>query len=102
VVLESRLAGWLARRGSVDGLRVWISCDEHERARRVAGREGHQVSDALVANQAREASERTRYLSYYGIDLTDLSAYHLVLDSTAATPEELVEQIVGRARTRAS
>lgn len=102
VVLESRLAGWLAQRGAVDGLRVWISCDEHERARRVAGREGHEVDDALAANQAREASERTRYLSYYGIDLTDLSAYHLVLDSTAATPEELVEQIVGRARSGAS
>lgn len=97
VVLESRLAGWLAQRGDVEGLRVWISCDEHERARRVAGREGHEVDAALAANRAREASERTRYLAYYAIDLTDLSGYHLVLDSTAATPDDLVEQIVASA-----
>jgi cytidylate kinase len=99
VVLESRLAGWLAQRGEVDGLRVWIACDEHERARRVAARDGHEADVALEVNRAREASERTRYLTYYDIDLTDLSGYHLVLDSTSATPEQLVHQLVERARS---
>ncbi|MEZ5178869.1 MAG: hypothetical protein R2746_11495 [Acidimicrobiales bacterium] len=46
VLLESRLAGWLATRAELAALRIWIACDEDERARRVAGREGH---DALVA-----------------------------------------------------
>ncbi|MFN8019698.1 MAG: AAA family ATPase [Acidimicrobiales bacterium] len=97
VVLESRLAGWLVTRGSVPALRVWIACDERERARRVGGRDGHDEGAALAANQEREASERTRYLGYYAIDLTDLSIYDLVLDSTATGPDDLVAQIVAAA-----
>ena len=34
VLLESRLAGWLATRAELAALRVWIACDEVERARR--------------------------------------------------------------------
>lgn len=97
VLLESRLAGWLATRAELDALRVWIHCDEQERAQRVGGRDGHRPDEALATNRRREASERTRYLAYYDIDLTDLSAYDLVLDSTQTAPDELVELVVERA-----
>lgn len=98
VVVESRLAGWLAQRGGLGGLRVWLACDERERARRVAARDRHGLDDAVADNQAREASERTRYRRYYGIDLTDLSPYHLVLDSTSTEPPALADAIVEAAR----
>jgi cytidylate kinase len=94
VLVESRLAGWLAHRGAHAGVKVWIDCDEVERARRVGARDTHDLGAALEANQQREASERTRYLEYYDIDLTDLSVYDLVLDSTDVGPEELVASIV--------
>ena len=94
VLLESRLAGWLATRAAVAGLRVWIDCDEVERARRVGGRDGHDVDEALATNQEREASERTRYLGFYGIDLQDLSIYDLVVDSTSTGPDAIIDQIV--------
>jgi cytidylate kinase len=100
VLLESRLAGWLATRAELPALRVWIACDERERARRVGGRDGHGDDAALDANRAREASERTRYLTYYGIDLTDLSIYDLVLDSTTVGPEDLVAAVVAAAQAR--
>ncbi len=98
VVLESRLAGWIARNEGLDGLRVWIACDEDERAARVAGRDSHEQRAALAANRQREASERSRYLTYYGIDLDDLSVYDLVLDSTDRFPSELAQEIVDAAR----
>lgn len=98
VVLESRLAGWLATRAGLDALRVWIACDEVERARRVGGRDGHDADAALRHNQEREASERARYLGYYDIDLTDLTIYDLVLDSTERSPEDLVAEIVATSR----
>lgn len=97
VLLESRLAGWLAHRSAALGLRVWIDCDEVVRARRVADRDDHHADDALETNRVREASERARYLTYYGIDLTDLSIYDLVLDSTSRSPELLVTDIVAAA-----
>ncbi len=81
-------------------LRVWISCDDRERARRVAAREGAEVDAALAANTEREASERTRYQGFYGIDLADLSIYDLEIDSTATGPDAIVEQLVAAAGAR--
>ncbi|MEZ5138007.1 MAG: cytidylate kinase family protein [Acidimicrobiales bacterium] len=100
VLLESRLAGWLATRDGLDALRVWIACDDRERARRVAGREGHELDAALAANADREASERQRYQDYYGIDLTDLTVYDLVIDSTTTGPDAIVDALVAAATAR--
>jgi CMP/dCMP kinase len=100
VVIESRLAGWLATRGAVPAVRVWVSCAAEERARRVGARDAVDVATALADNATREALERARYLDLYDIDLTDLSIYDLVLESTAEPPEPLAEQVVDAARAR--
>jgi len=94
VVLESRLAGWIARSEGLASTRVWISAEENERARRVAAREGDDTAAALEANRAREASEHLRYRTYYGIDLDDLTVYDLVIDSTGQAPEAISKSII--------
>jgi cytidylate kinase len=94
VVLESRLAGWVATNEGLPALRVWIACDDRERARRVAEREGGDVDAAIEANRHREASEVMRYRAYYDIDLADLTIYDLLLDSTEAPPATLIDAVV--------
>lgn len=101
VVLESRLAGWLATRAGLDALRVWLACDDAERARRVSGRDGHDLEVAIDANRVREASERQRYRDYYDIDLLDLTVYDLVIDTEHRSPEQIVDDIA-TAATRAA
>lgn len=98
VVLESRLAAWIVTKEGLDATRVWIDAAEGERALRVAAREGIDVDQALSANQVREASERRRFRSYYGIDLDDRSVYDLVIDSTGNEPAILAKSIVHAAR----
>src|SRR5438270_835511 len=75
VVLESRLAGWIASNEQLSATTVWIDAAEAERARRVAERDGMDAEAALAANRAREASERLRYRAYYDIDFDDRSVY---------------------------
>lgn len=94
VVLESRLAGWIATNEGLSALRVWVACEASERARRVADREGTDPSVARAQNDAREASEAERYRTYYAIDIADLSPYDLVLDSTSTTVDELLRQLL--------
>jgi predicted cytidylate kinase len=94
VLLESRLAAWIVTNEGLPAVRVWVYADEHERARRVAAREGVDPATALEANQIREASERRRYRTYYGIDLDDQTVYDLVIDSTGIEPEAIAESIV--------
>jgi predicted cytidylate kinase len=102
VLLESRLSAWLVTRAGLPALRVLLECDEVERARRVAGRDGHDPEAAVAVNRAREASERARYLAYYDIDVADTSVYDLVLDSTATPPADLVAAVVEAARRPAT
>ena len=97
VVLESRLAAWIAANEDLASTRVWIDSEEQVRAQRVALREQIEPAQALEANRAREASERLRYLSLYGIDLDDRSVYDLVIDATNESVGAVAESIVAAA-----
>lgn len=100
VIIESRLAGWIARNEGLRAVTVFIDCSSAERARRVAGREGVSVEQALADNTERQQIERARYIALYGIDIEDLSIYDLVLDSGALAPVELAERVVAAAAAR--
>ena len=67
VLIESRLAGWIAHNEGLDAVTVFIDCSPAERARRVAGREGIDVEQALADNTERQQVERARYIALYGI-----------------------------------
>lgn len=98
VVLESRLAGWIAVNEGLAATKVWISASEAERARRVAEREGLAVADAMAANRGRAESEARRYRTYYGIDLDDMRLYDQVIDSTATPAEAIAKSILEATR----
>lgn len=100
VIIESRLAGWIARHEGLPALMTWIDCDPRIRAERVAEREGLSVDRALADNDARQRIERDRYLALYGIDIADLTIYALVLDSGVLPPGDLAERIVAAAHDR--
>ena len=100
VLIESRLAGWIARNEGVPAVTVYLECPAEVRAARVAGREGLSVARALADNAERERVERARYLALYGIDLEDLSVYDLVLDSHELKPDELADRITAAAADR--
>jgi len=89
VVLESRLAGWLA--GEQATLRIWLDAPRSVRAARIADRESKTVQEAREATEEREASESRRYQEYYGIDINDLSIYDLVLNTARWEPETIEE-----------
>ena len=100
VLLEGRMAGWLAEHDGdeVDAYTVWVVCDEDERMRRIAERDGGDLEEQRTATLAREASEQARFLDYHGADLSDVSIYDLVLDSTDATPTELAQTVLAEMR----
>lgn len=98
VVIESRLAGWIAHNEALDALSICLSCSDIVRAERVADREGITVEQALVDNADREKVEADRYLALYGIDITDLSIYDLVVDTGIHPPDEVTRQIVAAVR----
>ena len=100
VLIESRLAGWIAHNEGLVAVTVFVDCAAEVRAARVAGREGLTVERALADNAERQKVERARYLALYGIDIEDESIYDLVLDSEALAPTALADRIEALARVR--
>jgi cytidylate kinase len=93
IILEGRLSGWLAARHRIPAFKVWVTCDNKERFRRIVQRDGGDEQAQRAATEKRQASEADRYRRYYGADLNDLARYDLVLDSTTASPQELAAQV---------
>lgn len=92
VILEGRLSGWLAYRHEIRAFKTWVVCDESERVRRLAERDG-DAAETLAEMRDRAAREADRYARYYGADLEDLSIYDVVLDSTGVPPEQLRDRV---------
>jgi cytidylate kinase len=89
VVLESRLAGWLA--GDQADLRIWLAAPTAVRAERIAEREEKSVELARQETVERERSEAKRYRGYYNIDIDDLSIYDLVLNTARWDAQEVLD-----------
>lgn len=95
VVLESRLAGWMA--GDYADLRVWLDAPLSVRVERIADREDKSVEQAHEETTARAESEALRYQEYYGIDIEELSIYDLVVNTSRWTPGGVVKIVADAA-----
>ncbi len=93
LVMEGRLAGWMAFRDRFASIRVWIESDSVIRAQRVGDRDGGSVSEQQVLMAEREASEAQRYRDYYDIEISSRKPYSLVIDSASLAPEAIVARI---------
>ena len=85
LVLESRLAGWLA--GDAADIRVWLTAPLAVRVERIAGREEKSAAAVREETRRRAESEARRYRTYYDIDIDDLSIYDLVLNTARWGPD---------------
>ncbi len=91
VVLESRLAGWLA--GEYADFRIWLDAPLDVRAARIADREDKSEKQAATETRARAGSEAQRYDEYYGIDITDLTIYDLSINTARWNPDDVLDML---------
>lgn len=78
---------------------VYLACDGKEAARRViaANRQDEaydNVEEAYSRLSLRRQREQKRYFDFYGVDITEMSNYDCVVDTTGKTPAEVAEEIV--------
>jgi CMP/dCMP kinase len=79
VIIEGRLSGWMVPEAD---LKIWLFAPIGCRIKRIVFRD-HIVDEetAGAVTIERERCEAGRYQSYYDIDISDLSIYHLILNS---------------------
>ena len=92
VVLESRLAGWMA--GEHADFRIWLDAPLSVRAERIADREDKSVDLARTETRERSDSEARRYEAYYDIDIEELSIYDLAVNTARLSPGAVLDVIL--------
>lgn len=97
VVIESHLAGWTLR-GVADVL-IYVKASFKSRLERISKRENKPMNDVLMETSWREAIEAHRFLSLYAIDITDLTHFDIVLDTTYLSEEEAKEILLHLTRS---
>ena len=85
LVLESRLAGWMA--GDYADIKLWLTAPLDVRADRIAQRENKPFEQARTETQERSRSEAKRYEEYYDIDFSDRSIYDLSINTARWDPQ---------------
>jgi len=86
VVIDARLAGWMAKDADV---RVLLTAPLELRVKRIARRERRSYEEVLAETERRERSEARRFKRFYGIDVNDHSVFDLVLNTRRWTAGEM-------------
>ena len=95
LIIDSRMA-WHFTKGT---FKVYLSTDVETASIRImtANRtceHAATLEETIACTKARRESEKKRYSEKYGVDITDLSNYSLIVDTTYATPEEVAGVII--------
>jgi predicted cytidylate kinase len=96
IVVESRMAWHFVP----DTLKVYLYISDVAAARRIVGAqrmdEGYQtIAEATQPILDRRKSEILRFKKYYDVDIDALRNYDLVVDTTYASADDVVQQITG-------
>lgn len=95
MLLEGRLAGFMLHRAKIPSFRIYITARPEIRAERIKKREGGSL-DAIMKDMGdREMCERERYFSVYSFDISDMSIYDLLIDSSDMDVEAVVREAAG-------
>jgi cytidylate kinase len=86
IVLNGRLTGWVA--GDNADVRIFITCDINEKAKRVSKRDVESITEAKKDLEKRDTDDNRVYKELYGIDMNDLSIYNEIIDTTKISTEE--------------
>ena len=94
VIVEGRIAGWLASRHEIPAVKVLLDAPLDVRAKRIVKREKGDFEKRKQEILNRERSEATRYKRYYHIDVSDRSIYDVIVDTQDKSPEKIAEIIL--------
>lgn len=89
VVIDAYIAGWVARRYA--DLAFYLQAPLEVRALRIANRENRNYEEILKETSIREESEHRRFYEFYGIDVTDLRLFDVILNTEIFTAVSTIE-----------
>ncbi len=93
-IVQSRTIPYLFKKEKQPYFGVFLEVTAETQAKRIAERDKIGVDQARQNNALRDAADSARYQKIYGIDISDLSVYHLVVATDDKTPDQIAEIIL--------
>lgn len=86
-------------------VKIYVTSDLRVAAERIfplkrAAEHWSSVEEGYGALLEREANDKVRFMNHYGLDITDLRQYDLVIDSTNESPLGMLETVLAFLRER--
>ncbi len=98
LVVDANLSAWMAEDPDI---KIFVTCPFEDRVKRIASREDREYTEVEHETRSREDLEEKRYQEYYGVDITDLSIYDVIIntnlfsvEATARILKALVEEYI--------
>ena len=83
VVIDATLSGWMAKNAHI---KIMLTAPLDARLMRIAVRDRITLDEAREKTILREHSERERFKRFYGINVSDLSIYDVVINTELFDP----------------
>lgn len=84
VVIDGTLSGWMVEEAAI---KIFLTSPLEARVMRIAARDSLSLEEAREATLRRERIEGERFRRSYGIDISDLSIYDVVLNTELFVPD---------------
>jgi cytidylate kinase len=91
VVVDGQLAGWVLK--EISDLRILLTAPLVVRLERIAARDHVSLDEARRQTLHREKVQAERYRTHYGFSVDDWSIYHLVLDTSFGSIEDIANTL---------
>lgn len=90
-IAEGQLASWMLK--DTADMKILLTAPEKVRIKRIARREKISFDEAKKKTAIREKIEKERYEKYYNIDISDVSIYDLIFDTSLLRKEETIKTL---------
>ncbi len=91
VVIEGHLVPWIVK--DFSDLLIYMVAPLKVRVERISRREGRGYEEVLYETLRREFSQAVRFKKLYGLDVTDLSIFNYIIDTSRMTVQEVYNLI---------
>lgn len=95
VVIDGQLAGWVLKETS--DLRILLTAPLIVRLERIAARDRISLDEARRQTLHREGVQADRYKKHYGFNVDDWAIYHLVLDTSFGSIDDIASILLAAA-----
>jgi CMP/dCMP kinase len=90
---------WVAPCFADDAIKVFLTCEETERARRRVMQKRKEekfetIEESVLGMRERVENNRQRWIKLYNYDFLEMAQYDLIIDTTKITIDQVAEKVV--------